>query len=684
MSLVPHKIVALESATATAISTGKTTIAGAVVIIYDSDNNAITLYDDAAFTNGAASKVTGSTGELIVWITAGEYTQSVNGSTALSVTVGSASPVTVDTFANMLLLRPEQTGQAFTCQERANAPYVLKSSGYVSLAGDATFANGRIAALQLNGSNKLAWFGAALDGVTDDTAILLSSIRSNSTLYLPDNSTCLITGIAASSITNFKLIGRSNSVIKLANAADTDVLKFTSSSNITIKKVTIDGNRTNQTGYYGTDSKYGVKFDTCDFSKVLRCTIKSTRGGGVRGIDCNDTTVEKSYITDVGSWPISIYLKSDAAAGKKGIFILRNTVDWEDQTYMAGNGDPANGWTDNTPPRPICYLGGIAADTDTFKTVNIDVLGNTFYQKNTGAEGGFVAHIAGKNYDDRNVSDNKLYGGGMGVSGGKYCDGSIIARNTIKIPATTSIVNGAYGVEIGANTDNAEVIDNIIFGGGLFDSGIQAQDTCNNIIIAGGHIEGCLDYAVTQSNTGGSTNNTNLTLRPGYWKGGSSGAGVIRIDGVIDSSVTGGILDGAGVAGGAIEYINTANKSSVTGVTYKNAGASFVRLRQSSGTLTNICVSGCSVPVLPAADRYLRNQISGSASIGTGMKYIGNTSGFDILDYASNVIQAVGSGSPEGSVIAGIGSTFRRTNGGAGTSMYIKESGTGNTGWAGI
>ena len=40
-----------------------------------------------------------------------------------------------------------------------------------------------------------------------------------------------------------------------------------------------------------------------------------------------------------------------------------------------------------------------------------------------------------------------------------------------------------------------------------------------------------------------------------------------------------------------------------------------------------------------------------------------------------------GSGTPEGAVTATIGSTFSRTNGGAGTSFYVKESGTGNTGW---
>jgi hypothetical protein len=41
-----------------------------------------------------------------------------------------------------------------------------------------------------------------------------------------------------------------------------------------------------------------------------------------------------------------------------------------------------------------------------------------------------------------------------------------------------------------------------------------------------------------------------------------------------------------------------------------------------------------------------------------------------------------GAGSPEGSVAARIGSIYQRTDGGAGTSFYVKESGTGNTGWA--
>lgn len=40
-----------------------------------------------------------------------------------------------------------------------------------------------------------------------------------------------------------------------------------------------------------------------------------------------------------------------------------------------------------------------------------------------------------------------------------------------------------------------------------------------------------------------------------------------------------------------------------------------------------------------------------------------------------------GYGSPENSVSAGIGSVYHRLDGGASTSIYVKESGTGATGW---
>lgn len=40
-----------------------------------------------------------------------------------------------------------------------------------------------------------------------------------------------------------------------------------------------------------------------------------------------------------------------------------------------------------------------------------------------------------------------------------------------------------------------------------------------------------------------------------------------------------------------------------------------------------------------------------------------------------------GAGTPEAAVTADVGTLYLRTDGGAGTSMYVKETGTGNTGW---
>jgi hypothetical protein len=59
-----------------------------------------------------------------------------------------------------------------------------------------------------------------------------------------------------------------------------------------------------------------------------------------------------------------------------------------------------------------------------------------------------------------------------------------------------------------------------------------------------------------------------------------------------------------------------------------------------------------------------------------------NTS--NLTAHAVNVNGATwysGTGSPEGAVVAGVGSMFTRTDGGPGTTLYVKESGSGNTGW---
>ena len=72
---------------------------------------------------------------------------------------------------------------------------------------------------------------------------------------------------------------------------------------------------------------------------------------------------------------------------------------------------------------------------------------------------------------------------------------------------------------------------------------------------------------------------------------------------------------------------------------------------------------------------------SAGAAFFTGTLTIGDNAG-DVLEFTTGgpIIRS-GSGTPEGAVTADVGSLFLRTDGGAGTSLYVKESGTGNTGW---
>jgi hypothetical protein len=55
-----------------------------------------------------------------------------------------------------------------------------------------------------------------------------------------------------------------------------------------------------------------------------------------------------------------------------------------------------------------------------------------------------------------------------------------------------------------------------------------------------------------------------------------------------------------------------------------------------------------------------------------------------LLDVANNVGIFTGSGSPEGAVIAGVGSMYLNRAGGTDTTMYTKNSGAGNTGWVAV
>lgn len=155
MALVPHKIVALNE-----LDEGtKNTIAGAVVSLYDTDGNAVTLFDDESGSNGSTAKQTDSEGVAVVYVTAGEYDESVNGGIQRRVTIGGNWLISYSTTTALENSRPTKTGQRAENRERANAQYTLAPSGYTALPGDITAANGRVWELQIDDEANVLWFG---------------------------------------------------------------------------------------------------------------------------------------------------------------------------------------------------------------------------------------------------------------------------------------------------------------------------------------------------------------------------------------------------------------------------------------------------------------------------------------------------------------------------------------------
>lgn len=107
-----------------------------------------------------------------------------------------------------------------------------------------------------------------------------------------------------------------------------------------------------------------------------------------------------------------------------------------------------------------------------------------------------------------------------------------------------------------------------------------------------------------------------------------------------------------------------------------------------AGTVTRH--EGGRIAEMPAGGSADANFVLGDAAVPVGRWSIFNPSTKDNLFYggirwgsSTGPIDEFGSGTPEGAVTAPVGSTFRRTDGGAGTSFYVKESGAGNTGWVG-
>lgn len=177
---------------------------------------------------------------------------------------------------------------------------------------------------------------------------------------------------------------------------------------------------------------------------------------------------------------------------------------------------------------------------------------------------------------------------------------------------------------------------------------------------------------------------TNYERARGYWSSGfftlateAGGTGTVR-------PIT---------VNGASSYITLAS----TGIQMGRGGTSAVSIVTQTATLTANGANQALSVLTPTVSQsgsagYTALQINVTeSSTGSGSKnlidaQVGGVSKFR-ADNAGKVtlnngpMLIPGTGSPEGAVSAPVGSVFLRGDGGAATTFYVKESGTGNTGW---
>lgn len=103
-----------------------------------------------------------------------------------------------------------------------------------------------------------------------------------------------------------------------------------------------------------------------------------------------------------------------------------------------------------------------------------------------------------------------------------------------------------------------------------------------------------------------------------------------------------------------------------------NPGRIQVQARGSSSTFTYVYDAGTG-SFRPGADN---SQTNGSSAARWSIGYFAQ-----VRPGAGSAIWTSGTGSPETVLTAPVGSLYTRTDGGASTTLYVKETGSGNTGW---
>jgi len=535
-------------------------------------------------------------------------------------------------------------------------------------------------ALQAVVNPKNAPFNAVGDGVTDDAAAIQAALdaglgdvvlpdglfKINTALQMNDNQALIglggrLTTDNLSFINAINVNGKTNVMIDGVtiigpaggNGFDYAISIYGGSSNVIVENCLIQdiGNEAVFPNEWGS----GISIDGASTNvKIIDNTIKNIKGfGQFRG---DGITVRSSFNTLIQGNTIDTNRRMqiaviDNAVDVKiignhllngylaGIDVEPNSVNTTGEITIQGN------TIRNFGIKPGLTIGaqfyGIDLHSNEFD--NISVVGNIISAENAQA----ISCIHGQNVAKfATISGNVLwcngYADGMDLYAGNGFKNLVISGNIIREFA----VNGITGDKNG----------NVIVDSNILES--SQATAAYGIRLTTGSVDPT--YATV---TGNNVKLVSAVISAGIYTQGLNGL-VFE-----DNTVTVSSGNGIEVYSNIANMIGAVISSNFVIDTDVGVNAYFLRAA-GAGAIVN-CVFGGN------AQTGFTTHLATSGSV-TFARSI-NPAGFAMN--AANLIWLTGANSPEGVVTADVGSLFTRTNGGAGTTLYIKESGTGNTGW---
>ena len=353
------------------------------------------------------------------------------------------------------------------------------------------------------------------------------------------------------------------------------------------------------------------------------------------------------------------------------------------------------------------FFGYKSGRSNTVGTQNVFV-GNFAGENNTfGGGNTFIGHFAGNSVVVPGTSRNNTF---IGRSCGQNV-GSGGTNTAVGYAAGSTNQTGGYNALLGsfAGSLNVSGSENVCVG---YAAGYSAETSDYNTFVGNraGFSQTGEENTLIGERAGADlvvgNNNVFVGRYAGYGiTSGSNNVLIGRAHGPDATTVNDTLSIGYGlntwISGDSNYNIDIPNNLTATDATFRNIKTSGITTIQDHLEVNDSTGSG--------TEYNLNVKTSGSSTfgvLGNGAVLLGNNSGAPFIatndhhatskkyvdDAISNSTPATvtlsggptwtsGTGSPEGAVTAPVGSLYSRTDGGANTSLYVKESGSGNTGW---